>query len=203
MPRPLRELTGQTGDDERATREIWITRRTARSFAAAVSVLLVATLVVNRTTSALTADPANASGVVTSGTIELDDDDQDRLLFDLEDLTPVRPVERCIELTYSGTILPTALAMRADTTGSLGAYLDISIEAGAGGVFESCDEFVPTEVVHDGPLHDLTDRGWVDLGSFVNAGDSQSYRIVLSLQDRQEALGLAASLELAWEVTPA
>lgn len=202
MPRPLAELQALKPDVESSPRDLGVTRRTGRSFAAAVSVLLLAALVVNRSGAALTGDAASASSVITSGTIELTDDDRGRSLFDLRDLTPARPVARCIEVTYEGTILPAALSVRAEAAGELAPYLDVTIEEGRGGGFDSCELFVASERVFDGALDELADHGWIDLGEVVNTGEGRTYRIVLAVQDRHEALGLESSLELAWEVTP-
>lgn len=202
MPRPLADLQTQKPDVETTTHDLRVTRRTGRSFAAAVAVLLLATLVVTRSGRALTSQAAISSSVVTSGTIEISDDDQGRSLFDLRDLTPVRPVERCIEVRYTGTILPVSLAVRAEAAGTLAPYLDVTIEEGRGGDFESCEDFVASKRLYQGALTGFVDRGWVDLGDILNSGDHRSFRIQLSVQDRQEALGQQTSMELAWEVAP-
>ncbi len=202
MPRHLIDLQSGPPDGETTTRDLSLTRKTARSFAAAVSVLLIATLVVNRTGTALSGDAASSNAAITSGTIELTDDDEGRSLFDLRDLTPARPVERCVEVTYGGTILPVALAVSAEASGELAEYLDVSIEEGLGGDFESCAGFLRSAPVYGGSLDDLTTLGWIGLGDVLNTGESRTYRIELTVQDRQEALGQATSLEFAWEVTP-
>ncbi len=202
MPRPLVELQAPSPDRERTGRDHALTRRTARSLAAAMSVLLVATLVVNRTNHALDTVDAGASSVVSSGTIELSDDDQGRALFDLQDLTPTRAEERCIEVVYGGSILPVGLAVRSESAGPLAAFLDVTIAEGDHAGFDSCDGFVDHGTVFDGTAAELATAGWIPLGDLVNSGDARSYRIRLGLQDRQEALGLTSTIEFAWEVTP-
>jgi hypothetical protein len=202
MSRPLAELQVSVTDVEATTRDLRLTRRTGRSFAAAVSVLLIAAVVVNRSEAAITGDGAAASSALTSGTIELTDDDRGRSLFDLRDLTPAHPIERCIGVTYEGTILPVELSVRAAAVGDLAPYLDVVIDEGTGGGFDSCDGFGRTERVFSGDLAELSERGWVQLGELLNEGEGRSYRIELRVQDRNEALGRAASLELEWEVAP-
>lgn len=202
MPRPLGEVHASQVDVESTTRDLRVTRRAGRSFAAAVSLLLLAALVVNRSGTALVGDSANSNSIVESGTIELSDDDRGRSLFDLRDLTPARPVVRCIAIAYDGSILPVALAMRAEADGPLAEYLDVTIESGVGGGFESCDGFEASGFVYDGVLSELTEREWIDVGHLVNSGEGRTYRIEIAVQDRGEALGLVTSLELAWEVTP-
>lgn len=202
MPRRLDELRTSAATSDVSSRGIRLTRQTGRSFAAAVSVLLIATLVVNRSSGALRGEPASATSALQSGTIELTDDDEGRSLFDLRDLSPARPVEQCVSVTYGGSILPVALQLRAKSEGALGTYLDIAVEEGTGGGFDSCDAFVPQRKVYDGTLTGLVDAGWIELGDIVNTGDARDFRIVLRVQDRHEALGQNASLEFGWEVTP-
>lgn len=203
MTRPLSELRISAPDTESATHDLRVTRRTSRSFAAAVAVLLLATVVVNRSGAAFTGSTADSSGVVSSGTIELGDDDQGRSLFDLRDLVPGRPVTRCLEVAYTGTILPVELAVRAEARGSLAQFLDVTIDAGTGGGFESCNGFVPSDAVYRGTLDDLAARSWVEVAEIVNSSERRTFRIEVAVQDRAEALGRETTLELAWEVTPA
>ncbi|MFK7918018.1 MAG: hypothetical protein AB8G14_08080 [Ilumatobacter sp.] len=203
MPRPLGELERPSDDAIEVRRDLATTRRTSRSFAAAIAVLLLATLVANRSSSALNNTPANAGAVVAAGNIELSDDDGGRSLFDLDALTPVAPVTRCIQVRYSGNILPVVLRMNAEADGNLPTYLDITVEAGTGGDYESCEGFTPRDIAFQGLLADLTDAGWVDVGRFVNTGEQRTFRISLQLQDRSEALGQETSLGFGWEATPA
>jgi hypothetical protein len=202
MARPLAELHPATPDRDGTSRDLRLTRRTGRSFAAAVAVLLLTTIVVNRSEAALSSHGAMGSALLTSGTVELTDDDQGRSLFDLRDLTPATPVRRCLEVAYGGTLLPVSLAVRAEAVGDLAGYLDVVIDEGDGGGFETCDAFVSHGRVFAGSLRELADGGWLELDRIVNSGERRSYRIELTVQDRQEALGLGTGLELAWEVTP-
>lgn len=202
MPRRLDELRSPTADAEATTRGVRLTRQTGRSFAAAVSVLLIATLVVNHSSAALKGDPAAGSSALQAGTIELTDDDEGRSLFDLRDLSPARPVEQCVEVTYGGTILPVALQLRVKSEGVLGEFLDVDIAEGTGAGFGSCDDFLLERTVYEGTVADLVDEGWIDLGDLVNSGESKHFRIVLRVQDRAEALGQSTNLEFGWEVTP-
>lgn len=201
MPRQLSELKTPE-DDGDARRDLAITRRTTRSFGAAVAVLLLATLVATRSDAALTRTPANASAAVEAGTIELSDDDDGRSLFDLEALSPTRPVERCIEVRYSGTILPVQMRMRADAEGALSEFLDLEIQTGEGGNYDSCAGFVAEEDLFNGTLAEYTETGWNEVGRFFNTGDLQTFRIQIQLQDELGAVGETTALGFSWEATP-
>jgi len=202
MPRPLGDLRTAGNDETDHRRDLTMTRRTSRSFAAAVALLLLATLVANRTSGALNKVPTNASAQVSAGTIELDDDDGERSLFDIDALTPTRPIDRCIDVQYSGTILPVELRMNAAADGPLRDYLDVIIEIGSGGSYDSCDGFVADDDVFTGTLAEFADEEWTELGTFLNTGDSRTFRITMQLQDRSEAVGQTTSVEFGWEAIP-
>ena len=202
MPRPLHEFRTSSVDASEAGRDLGVTRRTSRSFAAAVALLLLATLVANRSSAALSESPANAGAAVTAGTIRLDDDDDGRSLFDLDALSPVAPVERCIEIEYSGSILPVELRMQAEAGGGLRDFLDITVDVGSDGDYESCDGFIADEQVYDGTLAGLVDAEWIEVGRFVNTDERRSFRISIRLQDELEATGLTTSLGFGWEAVP-
>lgn len=201
MTRPLDDIVAPvpTGAEENEPR---VARATARAFAAAVSALLISTLVVSRSGQALDVDGATSGTTATAGTIALVDDDQGRSLFDLADLAPNRPVERCLEVSYDGTILPVDLTVAASAEGGLSPFLDTRIEAGVGGDFDSCEDFVATSEVFDGTLARLDERGAVIVDTFYNTGESRSFRIVIAMADEQDALGLTTTADFIWEVTP-
>lgn len=179
-----------------------VDRAAARAFAAAVSALLISTLVVSQSNAAIDPDGTVAGNSFEAGTISLVDDDEGRSLVNLADMAPGRPSEECISVIYEGTVLPVDLTLEAQTVGDLGPYLDVSIESGSGGGFGACDGFVPDAVVFDGTLAGLDERGRLELGSFYNSGESAVYRFRFELQDDGDAVGRQSSLDVVWEVTP-
>ena len=202
MARPLHELRPEIQELDEVAEENWLTRTTARAFAAALSALLIGTLVVTRSSEALTTDGTVAGSALTSGTIALVDDDSGQALFDLSDMAPGRPLERCIEVVYEGSITPVDLSLTAESIGPLARFMNLSVEEGSGAGFDSCDGFRATSTLYVGTLADLAADQRLELGRLLNSGDSRSYRIVFDLQDVQEALGLAATADFIWEVTP-
>lgn len=202
MARSLHDIDERTKSGSETGRENRIGRAAASALAAAVSALIIATLVVNRSSDALDPDGTIAASSLSAGTVSLVDDDQGRSLFDLSDMAPGRPVVRCIELVYEGSIVPVDLALQAEAAGELSRFLDVSIDEGTGGSFETCDGFAATDAVFDGTLDELAGSGWLGLARIVNTGTRTSYRIEFALQDEQAALGRAASASFVWEVTP-
>ena len=201
MSRPLDEVTQPAtaaADGERR-----VARSTARAFAAAVSALLISTLVISRSDAALEADGTISSSTASSGTIALTDDDGGRSLFDLRDLAPGRPVEQCVEVVYEGTILPVDLRMLAEAEGALGDFLSTTVETGSGGGFENCEGFESDAALFDGTLADLAAAGEVEVGTLYNTGDRLTFRVRFELEDTNDALGLTTTAGFVWEVTPA
>lgn len=202
MARPLtiEDLRSNNVEDE--AEGTWVNQGTARAFAAALSALLIATFVISRSGQALDIQGTTTASEVTSGTIELADDDNGSSLFDLTDMAPGRASEECINISYGGSIVPVDLTMKAEITGDLAPFLDVLIERGPSGGFGDCDGFVASALVFDGTLDELA-RNRLKLARFLNQGDSRTYRVRFALQDRREALGRAASVGFIWEVKPA
>lgn len=202
MARPLTIDEFDQGDGDDETERRWVTLATARAFAAAMSVLAIATFVVNRSATALTVDGTVNAAAVTSGTIELSDDDEGRSLFDLADMVPGRTSSECITIRYDGSIVPVDLALQAEAEGDLGPFLDVVVEQGTTGAFNECDRFRPEAVVFDGTLAGMDARDRIELARILNQGESRVYRILFTLQDTNEALGREATVGFVWEVRP-
>lgn len=202
MARQLLELRDHDDSSSVEGRDNRISRVAAAALAAALSALVIGSLVVTSTARALDPAGTSAGAVATSGTISLVDDDGGRSLFDLTNMAPGRPVVHCIEVSYDGSIVPVDLAMRAESAGDLAPYLDVVVESGRGGGFGDCSGFGRQGQVYGGTLADLAAAGWLPLGTLVNSGQAVTYRVTFELQDRQEALGRAATVSFVWEVAP-
>ena len=140
--------------------------------------------------------------LASSGLISLQDDEKGRSLFDLEDLGPGRPFERCVEILYDGTIVPVVLSLGAESRGDLAPYLHTSIEAGSGGNFESCEGFTPSEPVFEGTLADLVALERADVVPIFNSDTRRTFRVRFELADTNDALGRSATTTFIWEVRP-
>lgn len=203
MARPLRDLPlGSADDDETENDSKRLDRSAARAFSAALSSLLIATLVVTRSSDALEPDGTLSSSAIDVGTVELTDDDGGRSLFDASDLGPGQPLEECITITYDGTILPVEVTMAVRSTGDLARHLDVEVERGVGGGFDSCDGFEPEETIHVGTLATLTNRGEVEMGAVRNSGDESTYRFRFEVQDDAAAVGRSSTIDVVWEAVP-
>ncbi len=170
--------------------------------AAAISSLLIATLVVSRSADAFDPDGTVAGNKLQVGTVSLVDDDRGRSLVDLEAMGPGRPVVQCISVQYDGTILPADLTLATTSEGDLDDYIEVEAEWGQGGGFGSCDGFIPTEQLYDGTLGALSAGDPLPVAGFLNQGEAISFRFRFELQDDARALGKAASVDFVWEAIP-
>lgn len=202
MSRKL-DLTEFAVEDNHGERRL--ARSTARAFAAAVSVLLITTLVIDRSTKAVVGEGTVSASSLDAGTLRLFDDDGGQSLFDLGAMVPGRKEERCLTVTYDGDILPVDLALGASSNGELGEFLDISVERGTGGSFDSCDGFVGEELVFAGTLTDFADATGAEslaVGVIRNQSDAVSFKFEFDLQDSSDAMGLSSTVDFSWQVTP-
>lgn len=203
MARPLDSVSFDEREDDRSDdASSRLDRAAARAFASAVSALIISTLVVSQSTAAIDPDGTVAGNAVAAGTVELSDDDQGRSLVDLEAMAPRRPVEECINVSYTGSILPVDLTLDTQVVGDLGPFLDVVVEQGQGGGFENCDGFEADELVFDGTLDELDARGTMALGRFYNTGDEIAFRFRFELLDEADAVGRASSIDFVWEAAP-
>ncbi len=196
----LTEFAAADGYGERR-----LARSTARAFAAAVSVLLITTLVIDRSTKTVVGEGTVSASSVDAGTLRLYDDDGGQSLFDLGAMVPGRAEERCLTITYDGDVLPVDLSLVAASSGSLDEFLDITVERGVGGSFDSCDGFEPEEEIFAGTLAEFAaegEAGALPVGVIRNQTDAVSFRFNFELQDNSEAMGLSSSVDFAWQVTP-
>lgn len=192
-------LTGRSDGDTAVRR---VDHSTARAFAAALSALAISTLVVTTSSSALQPRGTIAANHFQAGTVSVTDDDEGHSLVNLTNMSPARPVEKCIRVIYEGSIVPVSLTLAATTAGDLAPYLTVSVERGTGAGFDSCDGFVANDVVFDGRLSDMDDLGMMSLGRLLNTGDSVSFRFVFELADDEAAVGRAGSADFSWQVSP-
>lgn len=176
-----------------------------RLLAIAITALLVSFLVVDRTSTALSAGAATPPAELRAGRVRLIDDDGDRTMFDVGDLLPGRPIVNCIGVDYEGTVFDGAVELRGRGAGDLAPYLDVRIESGTGGGFGDCAGFRPGSVVFEGTLARLLRRHGPD-GEAVEATrlrdtrQRRTFRATLAVRDVAAAEGATASFELLWSI---
>ncbi|MEM1333738.1 MAG: hypothetical protein AAGG08_09795 [Actinomycetota bacterium] len=201
MAQDLADFEAQSVDTDVSTRRRRIDRSTAQALAAALSALAVATIVVTTSSSALTTRGAAQSSEVETGSITLADDDGGRSLVDLDAMAPGRPRTECINIAYTGSVLPVDLALVVESVGDIADYVDVRVDRGSSGGFGACELFVPEERIIDARLGDVLGEPQ-DVGGFSNEGESATYRFTFELIDESSAAGRSGTVDFVWEATP-
>ena len=168
----------------------------------AVSTLLVATLVSDRSTAALNTGDEATTAAFSTGTIELTDDDDGHSLFDLQNLVPGAETVECIAVTYTGSILPVELSLTSRSVGSLSPYLNVVIDQGTGGGYGDCVGFSSEQQIFDGTLATLTDTGTLPVGVILSIDEPMTFRFSYDVADVRDALGKVATADFIWEAVP-
>lgn len=207
--RPLADdLTGTAGPPPPRRGSVHAT--VARVMAVVAAFLLVSFLVVTTSRAAFTDTTDNIGNEVSTGTISLTDNDAGTAMFDnVTGLGPNDTIESCIDVTYTGTLTPSAvqLYMSEAPTGELAPYLDLVVQIGAqsGDPFGDCTTFTASNTLYTGTLagmattHPSYETGvstWTPSGS----GDARTFRFVLTVQDDPAAQGTSTTFGFTWEV---
>ena len=177
--------------------------------ALALSFVLIALLVVTSSRQAFVTETHSDDNTVTAAQIELTDDDSDTALFDeVGGLTPASPIDRCITVTYTGTVDPdpVRLYMPSAPTGGLAPYLTVTIDRGGGttGGFRSCAGFQFESNLYDGTLPGFaTDHPAYTSGLPAwdpsATGQTATFRFRVAVQDDQAAQGKSTTFGFTWE----
>ena len=176
----------------------------------ALTFILIALLVVTSSRAAFVAQNDNTTNQVTSAAIALTDNDATTAMFDnVTGMIPGTTYERCIDVTYTGTIDPTAVMLYASgtPTGTLAPYLTLTVEVGANtpAAFRDCTGFSATgPALYTGTLSNFasTRTGYangVTTWDPIGSPETRTFRFALTVQDTTAAAGLTTTFGFSWE----
>jgi len=178
----------------------------------ALTFILIALLVVTSSRAAFVAQNDNSTNQVSSAALALSDNDLTTAMFDaVPNMVPGTTYERCIDVTYTGTVDPTAVKLYASGTpsGTLAPYLDLVIQVGVDStpVFGDCTGFVSSGTLYTGGTLDAFATaknsyatgvtGWDPTGT--PSPDTRTFRFVLTVQDNTLAAGKTTTFGFSWE----
>lgn len=173
---------------------------TGKLFGSLAAVALVGVVGFVGTQAAISDTTENPGNQFNAGTIELVDNDADAYMYQVNNVQPGDSVDRCIRVSYSGTLDSTVNLFMTTPIDTLGPYVDMTIEAGtqATSSFPTCTGFTSAATIYTGTLADFqttypsavaglaySPNGaspWTD-------GDSVVYRVTLTLQSTARAPG--------------
>jgi hypothetical protein len=177
--------------------------------ALALSFIAVSVLVVTSSRAAFVAQSQNVTNQVSSAAVDLTDNDSGTAMFDdVRNVKPGTPEVRCIDVTYDGTVdpLPVKLYAAGPPTGTLGQYLDLTVEVGtrATPAFRDCTGFGAASTLYTGTVagfagaHGTAASGVGTWDPGVGT-ETRTFRFTLSVQDTAAAEGLVSTFGFSWE----
>ena len=148
---------------------------------------------------------SNASNNWAAGDVVINDDGTS-VMFSFTNMKPGDIVEKCIVVTYSGSLPNADVSLYGTSGGGLDAFLDLTIERGTGDSFSGdCSAFAigggsvfsDTLAAFSSTHTDFSNgmTGWSPSPTPV----SQTYKFTLTLQDNNSAQGLSTTGTFTWE----
>lgn len=147
----------------------------------------------------------NTANTVAAGTVIVSND-AGTAMFAATGLDRGDSQTRCIRVQYDGSLAATVKLYTSSATGTLGPYLNVTVEQGSGGTFASCSGFGSATTIYTGTLANLASTST----SFANgvgswsptaAGQARTYRITTTLSATAPAAAAesSAGITLVWE----
>ena len=177
--------------------------------AVALSFIVIALLVVTSSRAAFVAQNDNVTNQVTAAAVDLTDNDAGTAMFaNVTGLMPGTDVDRCIDVTYTGTVDPTAVVLSANAapTGTLAPYLNLTIDIGpdTADAFGTCTAFTSSATLYSGTLSAFASGHGsyaTGLSTWDPAGspETRTFRFRVSVQDNAAAEGLTSTFGFSWE----
>jgi hypothetical protein len=180
----------------------------AVSSALAIGFVASAAVVWQSSHAAFTAQAANSGNTWSAGTVTLTDNDSSGALFTVSGMKPGDAGSACITVTYGGSLDGTVklYVAPADLTGSLGQYLNLTIDQGTSSTFgSSCTGFTLGGNVYTGTLAGFAAAStnfssgagaWSVTG---NSAAAKGYKFTWTLQDDNNAQAKSAGAKFTWE----
>ena len=160
------------------------------------------------TYAAFTDTTANGSNSFAGGTVTLTSNSAATPVYALASRSPGDTGQRCVRVTYSGSLASTVRLYRSAFSGGTGldAYVDLTVIRGSG-TQTDCSDFSSAATVYSGTLASFASAYASGL-ALTNAGGSASwsqndavtYRITVQLQNNTAAQGLGTGTHsFTWE----
>ncbi|MEX2196214.1 MAG: TasA family protein [Thermoleophilaceae bacterium] len=152
--------------------------------------------------SAFSSTTDNPGNEFAAGTVDISDNDAGSAMYDVTDQKPGVTIERCIKVTYTGSLAADVKLYTTDALDTLAPYVNLTVTPGtqAVSVFPGCTDFVADAggSIFSGTLQGFAaaHSGWADgladhpgAGSSWGAGSAVVYRLQLTLADDNDANG--------------
>lgn len=136
---------------------------------------------------------ANGSNDFSIGTVTVEDNDTGTALYSLTNVIPDEPVERCIRVTYTGSLGATLKMYRSSLSGTLGPYVTLNINKGTG-TDPACSDFAASSTIYDAALSDFPETYGTALAltnglnnPTWSTNNARTYRVRVTVQNNPAA----------------
>ena len=176
--------------------------RTIITAATMAGVLASGMLVWGSSNAMFNGKTANPASSWSAGTVSISDDDGAAAMFTTTGILPGDTGQKCITATYTGSATA-GVKVYGSLTGTLGPYVDLTIEQGTGGSFASCTGFVSalsTTATMSAFVAASSNYG-TGFGSWTPTANGQTrvYRVSWAIRADNAAVSRTAGLTLTWE----
>jgi hypothetical protein len=118
------------------------TRRIFTLSTAPVAVLLAGAMVWQGSNAAFSADTRNTGNSWETGSVAITDDDGGAAMFQIQNVVPMQPGNKCIAVTTTPSVASTVKFYVANLAADgLQPYIKVTVAQGTGGSFNSCTDF--------------------------------------------------------------
>jgi predicted ribosomally synthesized peptide with SipW-like signal peptide len=158
--------------------------------------------------SAFSSTTTNSGNDFAAGTVTIGDNDGGTAAYNVTNGKPGSTQERCIKVTYSGSLPSTVTLYRSAFTGGTGldGFVDVAVTKGTGDQ-ANCSDFSGSTSVYSGELGAFPSSYGSGLSLTNGSGnaawsqnDAVTFRVRATLQDDNGAQGLTAGTHsFTWE----
>lgn len=165
------------------------------------------------TVSSFSDSTTNPNDSIATGTVTIADNDAGTAMYTISNAKPGTTADRCIKVTYTGSLDADVKLYASGTMGALGPYVDLQIMPGTQATpsFPDCTGFTPDAggAIFSNTLDSFfTTKASYANGVVFNPGgatkwalnDSVVFRFRVTVQDNQSAAGKSTGLHgFTWE----
>jgi predicted ribosomally synthesized peptide with SipW-like signal peptide len=184
-------------------------RERAKGVITLVSALVIGLVASGATFSAFNAQTTSTANTFNTGTVSIADNDGGSVMFALSGMRPANPVNRCIQVTYTGT-LGAAVKLYGTTTAGTGleSYLNLTVTRGtvSSGAFPSCTSFTADAsgaVLYSGLMSafpaSLAAPAIADPNTSWATGEVHAYQFTVDVVDDNNAQNKNATETFTWD----
>jgi hypothetical protein len=152
------------------------------------------------TQAAISDATENPGNEFNAGAIDLEDNDSGTYMYQVDNVQPGDSIERCIRVSYTGTVDSTVKLFMTTPLDGLAPYVDMTVDVGTQGAatFPNCTGFTSTSNIYTGTLDGFQATHANAAGGLAYSPngaspwtdtDSVVYRVTLTLQNVARAPG--------------